>query len=80
MSDSGLTCGKPRVNGPLEGAAQLGEEVLGTDPDRDERPHICNHGWISIASIVVDEETGEETEEYALYLSQRCVGDKVERG
>jgi hypothetical protein len=48
--------------------------------DRDERPHICNHGWISIASIVVDEETGEETEEYALYLCQRCVGDKVERG
>jgi len=35
-------------------------------------PHACNDGWISIGQIVVDPETGEEAEEFALYLCRRC--------
>jgi len=35
-------------------------------------PHACNNGWITLGQIVVDPETGEETEEYALYLCRRC--------
>jgi hypothetical protein len=37
-----------------------------------ERPHACNNGWVTMGQIVVDPETGEETEEYALYLCHRC--------
>ncbi len=40
--------------------------------DHDERPHACNDGWVTIGQLVVDPETGEETEEYALYLCRRC--------
>ena len=40
--------------------------------DHDERPHACTDGWVTIGQIVVDPETGEETEEYALYLCRRC--------
>jgi hypothetical protein len=32
----------------------------------------CNGGWITLGQLVVDPETGEETEEYALYLCRRC--------
>jgi hypothetical protein len=42
---------------------------------QDERPHACNDGWVTIGQLVVDPETGEETEEYALYLCRRCAGD-----
>ena len=38
----------------------------------EESPHVCNDGWMTIGQIVVDPETGEETEEYALYLCRRC--------
>ena len=38
-----------------------------------ERPHACNDGWVTIAQIAVDPETGEEVEEYALYLCRKCV-------
>ena len=38
----------------------------------DERPHACNDGWVTIGQIAVDPETGEEVEEYALYLCRRC--------
>jgi hypothetical protein len=41
-------------------------------PDQDERPHVCNDGWITLGQIVVDPETGEEIEEFALYLCRRC--------
>jgi hypothetical protein len=41
-------------------------------PDQDERPHACNDGWITIGQIVIDPETGEEREEFALYLCRRC--------
>jgi hypothetical protein len=37
-----------------------------------ERPHACNDGWVTLGQIVVDPETGEETEEYALYLCRKC--------
>ena len=44
--------------------------------DEDERPHACNDGWVTLGQLVVDPETGEETEEYALYLCRRCSGDE----
>jgi predicted nucleic acid-binding Zn finger protein len=34
----------------------------------------CRGGWVSIGQLVLDPETGEETEEYALYLCRRCAG------
>ncbi len=37
-----------------------------------DHPHVCNGGWITIGQLVVDEETGEEVEEFALYLCKRC--------
>jgi hypothetical protein len=40
--------------------------------DQDERPHACNDGWVTIGQIVVDPETGGESEEYALYLCRKC--------
>jgi hypothetical protein len=40
--------------------------------DQDERPQACNDGWVTIGQVVVDPETGEETEEFALYLCRRC--------
>jgi len=43
--------------------------------DQDERPHACNDGWVTLGQIVVDPETGEETEEYALYLCHRCANE-----
>jgi len=42
----------------------------------EEGPHACNDGWVTIGQIAVDPETGEETEEYALYLCRRCAEDK----
>jgi hypothetical protein len=37
-----------------------------------ERPQACNDGWVTIGQIVVDPETGEETEEFAQYLCRKC--------
>ncbi len=34
--------------------------------------HACNNGWITLGQIVLDPETGEEVDEYALYLCRRC--------
>jgi hypothetical protein len=42
------------------------------DHGQDERPHACNDGWVTIGQLVVDEDTGEETVEEALYLCRRC--------
>jgi hypothetical protein len=39
---------------------------------QDERPCACNDGWVTIGQLVVDPETGEETEEFALYLCRHC--------
>jgi hypothetical protein len=44
-----------------------------TERDPDETPHLCNNGWVTLGQIVLDPETGEEAEEYALYLCRRCV-------
>jgi hypothetical protein len=38
-----------------------------------DRPCACNDGWVTIGQIAVDPETGEEVEEYALYLCRKCV-------
>jgi hypothetical protein len=43
-----------------------------THDHQEERPHVCNDGWVTIGQLVVDPETGEETEEYALYLCRKC--------
>jgi hypothetical protein len=39
---------------------------------QDEVPHACNDGWVTIGQIALDPETGEEVEEFALYLCRRC--------
>jgi hypothetical protein len=41
------------------------------DQDQDH-PHGCNDGWVTIGQIALDEETGEEVEEFALYLCRKC--------
>ena len=41
-----------------------------------ERSHACNGGWVTLGQIVVDPETGEEAEEFALYLCRRCADAK----
>ena len=41
--------------------------------NQDERHHTCNDGWVTIGQLVVDPETGEETEEFAQYLCRKCV-------
>ncbi len=47
------------------------------DHDRqNERPHACNDGWVTIGQTVIDPDTGEETEEFALYLCCRCADAK----
>jgi hypothetical protein len=40
--------------------------------DIEASPHARNDGWVTLGQIAVDPETGEETEEYALYLCRRC--------
>jgi hypothetical protein len=35
-------------------------------------PNACNDGWVTIGQIAVVPETGEEREEYALYLCRKC--------
>jgi hypothetical protein len=41
--------------------------------DSEASTHACNDGWvITIGQIAIDPETGEETEEHALYLCRRC--------
>jgi hypothetical protein len=37
-----------------------------------EAHYACNDGWVTIGQLVVDPDTGEETEEYALYLCSKC--------
>jgi hypothetical protein len=43
-----------------------------TEDQGQDHPHACNDGWVTIGQIVIDPETGEETEEYALYLCRQC--------
>jgi hypothetical protein len=44
----------------------------GAAHDQDERPHACNNGWVTLGQVVVVPETGEGTEEHALYLCRKC--------
>ncbi len=44
--------------------------------DQDERPHACNDGWVTIGQTIIDPETGEETEEFAMYLCRRCLRNR----
>jgi hypothetical protein len=39
---------------------------------QDEHPHACNDGWVTIGQTLIDPDTREETEEFALYLCRRC--------
>ena len=43
-------------------------------PEHDDQdgPCACNNGWVTICRIAHDPETGEEVEEFALYLCRRC--------
>jgi hypothetical protein len=41
-------------------------------PVDQDRPHACNNGWITLGQIALDDETGEEVEEFAMYLCRRC--------
>jgi hypothetical protein len=41
-----------------------------------ERPCACNDGWVTIGQIAVDPQTGEEAEEFALYLCRRCADSR----
>jgi hypothetical protein len=43
--------------------------------DSEASPHACNGGWVTIGQIALDPETGEEVEEFALYLCRRCAGE-----
>ena len=43
---------------------------------QDEHPHACNDGWVTLSQIALDPETGEETEECALYLCRRCADSR----
>ena len=52
-----------------------GDPFYAASNDQDH-PHACNDGWVTIGQMVVDEQRGEETEEYALYLCRRCAEDK----
>ena len=44
--------------------------------DQAERPHACIDSWVTIGQTVVDPDTGEETEEFALYLCRRCADSR----
>jgi hypothetical protein len=37
-----------------------------------ERPCACTDGWVTLGQIALDPETGEESEEFALYLCREC--------
>jgi hypothetical protein len=52
-----------------DGIAYAGSKLEGGDQDH---PHACNSGWVTIGQIAVDPETGEEIEEFALYLCRKC--------
>jgi hypothetical protein len=44
-------------------------------PSTEESPHACNGGWVTIGQTVIDPNTGEETEEFAMYLCGRCASE-----
>jgi hypothetical protein len=66
----------PRPGQPTEEAAVSNSTAPEPHPSTEDRPHVCNDGWITLGQIVLDPETGEETEEYALYLCGRCADSR----
>ena len=54
----------------------LGDPFYAAAYDQDERPCVCNSGWVTIGQMAFDPETGEEVEEYALYLCRRCADSR----
>ncbi len=55
---------------PVSGDPFYAAALVEKDPH-----HACNDGWVTIGQMVLGEETGEEVEEYALYLCRRCLGN-----
>ncbi len=49
-----------------------GDPFTGAPHHDQDHPHVCNGGWVTIGQLIACEETGEEVEEFALYLCKRC--------
>ena len=47
-------------------------DYSGLELAKPEAPHACLGGTVYIGHLVEDPGTGEETEEFALYLCRRC--------
>jgi hypothetical protein len=45
-------------------------------PKRRRRPCACDAGWVTVGYLVEDE-NGDEAEEFAQYLCQRCAGEEA---
>ena len=45
-------------------------------PNEQDHPHACLNGYVYLGHVVLDPETGEETEEFALYLCRRCADSR----
>jgi hypothetical protein len=50
--------------------------AVGISLAKRRRPCACNSGWVTIGQLVADPETGEETEDFALYLCRRCADSR----
>jgi hypothetical protein len=63
----------PKERGPMDvhNISPAGDPFHAAAQDRDH-PHTCDGGWVTLGQLVVDPETGEETEEFALYLCRKC--------
>ena len=55
-----------------DGIAYAGSKLEGGG---QHRPHCCNSGWVTIGQIVINE-NGDEEEEFAMYLCQRCSAER----
>jgi hypothetical protein len=44
---------------------------------RRRRAHACDDGWVTVGYLVEDE-NGDEVEEFAQYLCRKCAGEDVQ--